>query len=109
VLKGGRQTGTGWNPPMRGDFHALDRFGELVFADEKGVVPSLTKSGAPVPGNVPPPNPFGNRGPAPKQGVMREPVPLPGDKAAADKKAVEKKELPKKAKKPAGGDSNTKQ
>ena len=25
-----------WSPPLRSTFHALDRFGELVFADAKG-------------------------------------------------------------------------
>jgi hypothetical protein len=28
-----------WNPPMVGDFHKLDRFGEIVFGNEKGEVP----------------------------------------------------------------------
>lgn len=30
---------SGWSPPMVGDFHALDKFGDLVFGDEKGTVP----------------------------------------------------------------------
>jgi hypothetical protein len=30
------QIAVGWNPPMVGDFHKLDRFGEIVFGDEKG-------------------------------------------------------------------------
>jgi hypothetical protein len=35
------QQASGWSPPLVGDFHALDRFGELVFGDEKGnVIPS---------------------------------------------------------------------
>jgi hypothetical protein len=29
------QQGSGWSPPLVGDFHALDRFGVLVFGDEK--------------------------------------------------------------------------
>lgn len=29
----------GWSPPMVGDFHALDKFGEVLFADPKGEVP----------------------------------------------------------------------
>jgi hypothetical protein len=33
------QTALGWSPPMVGDFHKLDRFGEIVFVDEKGEVP----------------------------------------------------------------------
>jgi hypothetical protein len=32
------QQAAGWSPPMVGDFHALDRFGEVVFADEKGTI-----------------------------------------------------------------------
>ena len=30
------QTALGWSPPMVGDFHKLDRFGEIVFVGEKG-------------------------------------------------------------------------
>jgi hypothetical protein len=30
----------GWSPPMVGDFHALDKFGQIVFADDKGELPS---------------------------------------------------------------------
>jgi hypothetical protein len=30
------QQASGWSPPLVGDFHALDRFGELVFGDEHG-------------------------------------------------------------------------
>jgi hypothetical protein len=32
------QSGSAWSPPMRGDFHALDKFGTLVFGDEQGAV-----------------------------------------------------------------------
>jgi hypothetical protein len=32
---------SGWSPPMIGDFHALDKFGELAFGDEKGNMPAL--------------------------------------------------------------------
>jgi len=32
------QAGSAWSPPMRGDFHALDKFGTLVFGDEQGAV-----------------------------------------------------------------------
>jgi len=28
------QIALGWSPPMVGDFHKLDRFGEIVFVDE---------------------------------------------------------------------------
>ena len=34
------QTALGWSAPMVGDFHKLDRFGEMVFVDEKGEVPA---------------------------------------------------------------------
>jgi hypothetical protein len=45
----GRPTlGTGWSPPMVGDFHALDRFGVLIFGDEKGQAP-MAKAEAPAP------------------------------------------------------------
>jgi hypothetical protein len=37
---GKTQQASAWSPPMVGDFHALDRFGELVFGDDKGAVPS---------------------------------------------------------------------
>jgi hypothetical protein len=37
--KGQAQVGSGWSPPLVGDFHKLDMFGELVFGDEKGVSP----------------------------------------------------------------------
>ena len=33
------QVAVAWSAPMVGDFHKLDRFGELVFGDEKGEVP----------------------------------------------------------------------
>ena len=40
--KGKPQQAAGWSPPMVGDFHALGRFGELVFADADGkVVPPV--------------------------------------------------------------------
>jgi hypothetical protein len=34
------QTALGWSPPLVGDFHKLDRFGEIVFVDEKGELPA---------------------------------------------------------------------
>jgi len=36
--QGKPQQASGWSPPMLGDFHALDKFGELVFGDDKGNV-----------------------------------------------------------------------
>ena len=42
------QSGTGWSAPMVGDFHALDKFGVLVFGDDKGHAPNAAgdKKGA---------------------------------------------------------------
>src|SRR5947209_9086228 len=34
------QSGTGWSAPMVGDFHSLDKFGVLVFGDEKAHAPN---------------------------------------------------------------------
>jgi hypothetical protein len=59
--QGKPQQASGWSPPMVGDFHALDKFGDLVFGDEKGNVPA----------------------PAPAIAVGHGPVAAP----AADKKA----------------------
>jgi hypothetical protein len=39
IPQGKPQQAAGWSPPMIGDFHALDRFGELVFGDAQGNVP----------------------------------------------------------------------
>jgi hypothetical protein len=39
VPQGKPQQASGWSPPLIGDFHALDRFGELVFGDAEGAVP----------------------------------------------------------------------
>jgi hypothetical protein len=36
--KGKPQQAAGWSPPLVGDFHALARFGELVFADADGKI-----------------------------------------------------------------------
>jgi hypothetical protein len=35
------QQGSAWSPPLVGDFHALDKFGELIFGDDKGVAPGV--------------------------------------------------------------------
>jgi hypothetical protein len=37
--KGKGQIAAGWSPPLAGDFHVLDRFGQIIFADEKGELP----------------------------------------------------------------------
>jgi len=42
--QGKGQQAVGWSPPLVGDFHALDKFGELAFGDENG---SLTPPPAP--------------------------------------------------------------
>jgi len=44
--QGKGQQAVGWAPPLVGDFHALDKFGELAFGDEHG---SLTPPPAPAP------------------------------------------------------------
>jgi hypothetical protein len=36
IPQGKSQQAMGWSPPLVGDFHALDRFGDLVFGDDKG-------------------------------------------------------------------------
>ena len=43
VPRGKPQIFSGWSPPMVGDLHALDRFGELVFGDEAGKAPAAAK------------------------------------------------------------------
>ncbi len=37
--QGKPQQAAGWSPPMVGDFHALEKFGDLVFGDADGKVP----------------------------------------------------------------------
>jgi hypothetical protein len=64
---GKAQQGTAWSPPMVGDFHALDKFGELVFADANGVVPP--PSPAPLAKLTPKPGPLA---PAPTPGPDRK-------------------------------------
>ena len=48
VPQGKPQQASGWSPPMVGDFHALDRFGELVFGDAQGAVPPPPAPAAPA-------------------------------------------------------------
>jgi hypothetical protein len=45
--KGKDQKAAGWSPPMEGDFHVPARFGQIVFTDENGNVPSPAKKGGP--------------------------------------------------------------
>jgi hypothetical protein len=49
--QGKAQQASGWSPPLVGDFHALDKFGELVFGDEKGTAPRppVVAGGPPAP------------------------------------------------------------
>jgi hypothetical protein len=49
--EGKPQQASGWSPPMVGDFHALDKFGELVFGDDKGQLPTVAAAPAVVPAN----------------------------------------------------------
>jgi hypothetical protein len=66
------QAGSAWSPPLVGDFHALDKFGQLVFGDEKGNAPGVAKE-------------------EPKKGE---------EKKGEEKKGEEKKEEGKKAEAP---------
>ena len=50
--KGRQAVASGWSPPLVGDFHALNRFGQLAFADAQGVVPTASPTVAP--GTLPP-------------------------------------------------------
>ena len=46
IPQGKSQQAVGWSPPLVGDFHALDKFGELAFGDAQG---SLTPPPPPPP------------------------------------------------------------
>jgi hypothetical protein len=46
--KAGAQEASAWSPPMVPDFHKLDRFGSIVFADEKGEMPAPEVAAAPA-------------------------------------------------------------
>ena len=48
VPQGKPQQAAGWSPPLVGDFHVLDRFGELVFGDAQGAVPPPAPPPAPA-------------------------------------------------------------
>jgi hypothetical protein len=71
VPQGKPQQAAGWSPPMVGDFHALDRFGELVFGDAQGMVP-------------PPPSPMATAPAKEKSGAAVATAAT----AAADRKAT---------------------
>ena len=73
------QSGTGWSAPMVGDFHALDKFGELVFGDDKGHAPNAAAQ--PAKGDE-------KKGetPAKKAETTKPAAPAPGEKAKAASK-----------------------
>lgn len=53
--KGKPPVASGWSPPLVGDFHALDKFGQLAFGDEKGQVPTTNPAlRSAAPGELPP-------------------------------------------------------
>ncbi len=52
VSKANGQEAQAWSAPMVGDFHKLDRFGTILFADEKGEVPQAAAA-APAPEEAP--------------------------------------------------------
>ena len=45
--QGKGQQAAAWSPPLVGDFHVLDKFGELVFADDKGELAPPPPAAAP--------------------------------------------------------------
>ncbi|HJZ83626.1 MAG TPA: carbohydrate-binding family 9-like protein [Polyangia bacterium] len=84
--RGKPQVGSGWSPPMLGDFHALDKFGELVFADEKG---AIGPAGAPAAGAAKA-NPkglplTGRRAPSPITPMTAQPAAQPAAKSQGRK------------------------
>jgi hypothetical protein len=76
VPQGKPQQASGWSPPLVGDFHALDKFGELVFGDASGAVPP------------PAPPPLAKLAPKPGAGAAGGPAPIapPDRKTAAAQK-----------------------
>jgi hypothetical protein len=81
--KGKSQQAVGWSPPLVGDFHALDKFGELAFGDEKGSL-------------VPPPPP-----------VVPAPAATPDSKKGSKKDGKKGSQKDKKADRAAGKDDQT--
>ena len=55
--QGKSQIGSAWSPPGVSDFHALDKFGVLVFGDDKGVAPNQPKKVEPTAQDESPPPP----------------------------------------------------
>lgn len=85
------QLAAAWSPPLVGDFHKLDRMGELVFGDEEGKAPEAKK--AEVKKEEPTSEPT-----APAGNVVRMAIPAkPTLRALSTAKRVEaKKAAPKK-------------
>ena len=73
---GKAQQASGWSPPLVGDFHALDRFGELAFGDEKGNL-------------VPPPPPAPPPGALAKGDAKTDKAAKPDKKGKKGKKRAE--------------------
>ena len=93
VPAGKPQQASGWSPPMVGDFHALDKFGDLVFGDEKGNVP-VKAAAVQVAGRPAPLTSAG--GPGAKQPAALRGKPTPDDKKTAGTKSAEKEPHEKK-------------
>jgi hypothetical protein len=86
-----QQQASGWSPPMVGDFHALDKFGDLVFGDDKGNVP-LPVAAVQVAGR-----PASAAGPGAKQPAALHGKPAAGDdKKTTGTKSAEKEPHEKK-------------
>jgi hypothetical protein len=81
VPQGKPQQAAGWSPPMVGDFHALDRFGELVFGDAQGAIPAPAPA-APVAAN----EKSGGAGSAPAGAAADRKAPAAAKAAGASKK-----------------------
>jgi len=102
------QVASGWSPPLVGDFHKLDRFGKLVFGDDKGKVPMATRfRGVPMKGGRILPMAGGRARTVPSVRHMKRRMMPPGARAKMPMKAipaaVAKKPVPVKkpvAKKP---------
>ena len=80
--RGKPQQASAWSPPMVGDFHALDKFGDLVFGDEKGNVPP--RAVPTVAGRVAPMTGAGTGG----KEAAKEPAALRGKPAGDQKKTA---------------------
>jgi len=93
VPAGKQQQASGWSPPMVGDFHALDKFGDLVFADEKGNVP-VKAAAVQVAGRPAPLTSAG--GPGGKVPAAMRGKPSGDDKKTTGTKSVEKEPHEKK-------------